>query len=642
MGRVKGLFPSGMLHINDITIRVGGRILLDQATAVVPRGHKAALVGRNGSGKTTLFRAIAGDLALDAGEINLPPRVRIGYLRQDAPGDDTSLLDVVLAADTERAALLAEAETATDGHRIAEIHIRLSDIEAHSAPARAAAILAGLGFYGDAQNAPCSSLSGGMRMRVALASLLFSQPDLLLLDEPTNHLDLEASLWLEGFLKSYPNTILLISHDRDFLNSIPDITIHIEGERLVCYKGNYDQFERQRRERFERMSALQARQMGERRRIQAFIDRFRYKASKARQAQSRIKMLERMEPIATVVEQGTISFDFLKPAPLSPPLIALEKVKVGYGEKTVLSNLDLRIDPDDRIALLGANGNGKSTFIKLLASKLVPQSGTMMKPPKMKVGYFAQHQTEELVPAFSAFEQLRKLNPMITEEKLRGYLGRFGFVQHAADTPISKLSGGEKARLLFAIMGREAPQVLLLDEPTNHLDVDSREALVQAINAYEGAVILVSHDAHLIEMCADTLWIVENGSCHPFDGDMDDYRRLLMLQRREERASMRGEKPATEGANRKDERKLSADARAALAPFRRAAKEAEEQVVALSRWKEKIAAKLADPELYENATLVEITRLQKEAAELDRRITEAEDTWMKAEEILERARSQEE
>ncbi|HAU28754.1 MAG TPA: glycosyl transferase family 1 [Rhodospirillaceae bacterium] len=632
-----------MLHINDITLRVGGRILLEGATAVVPRGHKVALVGRNGSGKTTLFKAIAGDFSIETGTINLPPRTRIGYLKQDAPEGNISLLDVVLAADTERASLLEEAETAQDPHRIAEIHTRLADIEAHSAPARAAAILAGLGFHAEMQQVPCASLSGGMRMRVALAALLFSQPDLLLLDEPTNHLDLEAALWLEGFLKTYPNTILLISHDRDFLNSIPDMTIHLEGEKLVSYKGNYDQFERQRRERFERMSAMQGRQMDERRRIQAFIDRFRYKASKARQAQSRIKMLEKMEPIATVVEQHTISFDFLKPTPFSPPLIALEKASVGYGEKTILSGLDLRIDPDDRIALLGANGNGKSTFIKMLAGKLGLQSGSLRRPSKMKIGYFAQHQTEELTPSLSAFQQIRKLDPMVTEEKIRAYLGRFGFAQNAAETPIEKLSGGEKARLLFALMGREAPQVLLLDEPTNHLDVDSREALIQAINAYEGAVILVSHDAHLIEMCADTLWIVENGTCHPFEGDMEDYRRLLMLQRREERAALREGREAgkgegnAEGQNRREQRKLSAGARAALAPFRKAARQAEEQVVALSRAKEKIAGKLADPALYERATPEEIAAIQKEAADLDRKITEAEDLWMAAEERLQAA-----
>ncbi|HYH22026.1 MAG TPA: ABC-F family ATP-binding cassette domain-containing protein [Azospirillum sp.] len=621
-----------MLHINDLTFRFGGRVLFDQATAVVPKGHRVALVGRNGTGKSTLLKLIAGWIHADAGAITVPAGTRIGMVAQEAPEGPTSLIDAVLAADTERTALLAEAETADDPHRIAEIHTRLADIEAHSAPARAAQILAGLGFDADAQLRPCAAFSGGWRMRVALAGVLFARPDLLLLDEPTNHLDLEATLWLENYLKNYPHTVLLVSHDRDLLNSIPTTTIHVDQGKLVTYTGNYDTFTRTRQANLERMQATAAKQEAARKHIQSYIDRFRFKASKARQAQSRIKALERMEVIAPIAEDSAVSFNFPSPDRLAPPLISLEDVSVGYGDKAILKRLNLRIDMDDRIALLGANGNGKSTLVKLLSGRLEAMGGELRRPSKLKVGYFAQHQQEELDLDLTAVRQAHRLMPHLLEEKVRAHLGRFGFPQQKADTRIGDLSGGEKARLLFALMSREAPHILMLDEPTNHLDVDSREALIQAINDYEGAVILISHDPHLIELTADRLLLVHDGTCQPFDGDLDDYKRLLLERARAERSDAKGDT----GPSRKDQRRASAEARAALAPLKKKATDAEALVTRLSAEKARISEKLADPALY-TGPADKLTKLQIDLGAVDKKLAAAEETWMEALEAYEAA-----
>ena len=632
-----------MLQVNDLTYRIGARVLLEHATVSVPKGHKVSLIGPNGAGKTTLLRLIMGEVTPDEGAISVPTGWRVATVAQEAPAGETSLLDTVLAADEERTALLHEAEHATDPHRIADIQTRLADIDAHSAPARAASILAGLGFDEAAQALPCRALSGGMRMRVALAATLFRAPDLLLLDEPTNHLDLETGLWLENHLKSYPHTLLIVSHDRDLLNRAVGTTIHLENRRLVSYGGGYDQFERTRRMKLEQQAAMNAKQLAQRRHMQAFVDRFRYKASKARQAQSRLKALAKMEPIASVSEARTVVFDFPKPEPLSPPLLTLEEVDVGYNGTAVLGGLDLRIDMDDRIALLGANGNGKSTLAKLLAGRLAPLTGKVAKSRKLKVGYFAQHQTDELEVRKTAVEQAVVLWPMATEQKIRDHLGRFGFSKDRAETKIGNLSGGEKARLLLALMSREAPHILLLDEPTNHLDVDSRQALVQAINAYEGAVVLITHDPHLIELTADRLWLVADGDVQPFDGDMDDYRRLLTGRRQADRAARRAERaersPGGNGSKpaavtRKDQRRASAEARAALAPLRKRAAKAEATIKKLTREKEAIEAQLADPSLYLGST-DPITALQKSLRDIERRIAEAEHDWLEAQEALE-------
>ena len=625
-----------MLHINGLTLRVGARVLLQDATVALPKGERVGVVGRNGSGKSTLLKAIMGEFPTDGGSISLPRGETMGLLRQHAPDGGDSLINVVLAADQERAALLEEAETCDDPHRIAEVHTRLADIDAHGAPARAARILSGLGFDEQAQARPVSDFSGGWRMRVALAALLFSRPDLLLLDEPSNHLDLEATLWLEGFLQNYPGTLLLVSHDRRLLNAVARKILHFEEQRLVLYSGNYDRFQRTRREKMERQAALQTKQLAQRRHIQSFVDRFRAKATKARQAQSRLKMLERMEPIASVVEETTISFDFPKPEPLSPPILTLEDCNVGYTSgQPVLRGLNLRVDMDDRIALLGANGNGKSTFMRLISGRLKPQSGKLVRPSKLKVGYFAQEQAEELDLKATPLEHMLRLSPMATETKLRSQLGRFGFGADKADTKVEKLSGGERARLLFALMSREAPQILLLDEPTNHLDVDSRDALVQALNGYDGALILVTHDPHLIELVADRLWIVKDGGVESFDGDLGDYERLLTEQRRAERERKRAQDgKAPTGDQRKKDRKAGAQARAATANLRKQIADTEARLQKLTKARDILEARLADPATYD-AGADKLTDLQRQHADITRAIEKAEEAWLEAQAELE-------
>jgi ATP-binding cassette subfamily F protein 3 len=519
-----------MLQINNLTFRIGGRLLLEGASASLPDGHKVGLVGRNGTGKSTLLKLILGDLVPESGSASVPKNARIGTVAQEAPGGPESLLDTVMAGDKEREALLTEAKTAIDPHRIAEIQIRLADIEAHSAPARAAIILAGLGFSEEAQNGPCSALSGGWRMRVALAAALFGAPDVLLLDEPTNYLDLEGTIWLKSYIRDYPHTILLVSHDRDLLNEAVDSILHLDQGKLTIYVGNYDNFERQRREKQALTLKMKKKQEEQRDHMQAFVDRFRYKASKARQAQSRLKALSKLQPIADMVESRVAPFLFPNPErAIAPPLVRWEKASVGYGDgPAILKNITLRLDPDDRIALLGSNGNGKSTFAKLLCGKLEVSAGEMRHPPRITMGYFAQHQLDELSEDLSPYEYIASLMPDATVAQRRAKLGAAGFGAALADSKCSVLSGGEKARLLFMLATFHGPHVLILDEPTNHLDVDSREALILAINDYEGAVILISHDRHIIETCADTLWLVRDGTVKPFDGDMDEYTDIVL------------------------------------------------------------------------------------------------------------------
>jgi len=626
-----------MLRIQDIVYRAAGRPLLDRASLSVNDGERVGLVGRNGSGKTTLLRLIAGELQPDGGEIALTGRRRVGRVAQEAPGGPESLIETVLAADRERGALLAEAEHCREPQRIAEIHERLATIRADSAPARAARVLAGLGFDEAAQQGPCRALSGGWRMRVALAALLFAEPDVLLLDEPTNHLDLEATLWLEGFLRNYRGMLILVSHDRDLLNKVAEKIAHLESGKLTLYAGNYDRFERTRREHLERQSALQARQQEQRRRIQAFVDRFRYKASKARQAQSRLKALARMEPIAAVVESRTTSFAFPTPDNLAPPLLSADGVAVGYGDgPTVLSNLGFRLDPEDRVALLGANGNGKSTLIRLIAGRLAPRTGRLTRARKLKVGYFAQDQAEELDLAATPLLLMARALPKANETVLRAQLGRFGFGADHAELRVAKLSGGEKARLLFALATRDAPQMLLLDEPTNHLDVDAREALVQAINDFAGAVVLVSHDPHLIELTADRLWLVADGGVTPFDGDLDDYRRVVLERGRAARRQSRTAAGGNGESRRKERRKAGAEARAAVAHLRRAARDAEARLAKLSAERSRIETRLGDAAIYDRPG-DEVQALQIRFAELEQEIGAAEEAWLEAQSKIEAA-----
>src|ERR1700731_4262077 len=518
-----------MLTISGLTYRIGGRTLIDQASAQIAEGSKVGLVGRNGAGKSTLLDLIRGVLQPDGGLIELPRGHRIGFLAQEAPGGQASPLDTVLTADDERTRLISEREAGAEPLRAAEIEARLVEIDAHSAPSRAARILAGLGLDDAMQRRPLGDLSGGWRMRVALAAILFAEPDLLLLDEPTNHLDLEAALWLERFLRNYRRTLILVSHDRRFLNRVTTTTLHLQRGKLTAYSGGFDAYLRARTEAGRRLEALARRQPFERARMQAFVDRFRYKASKARQAQSRLKALARLEPIVLPAEEASARIVFPDPPQLNPPLIALDRVAVGYlPGKPVLSRLDLRLDPDDRIALLGANGNGKTTFARLLAGRLAPLSGRMSRSPKLSCGFFAQHQIEEMRPEESAFDHLALLMPDSPPEAVRNRLGGFGFSQDKAFVPVGEFSGGERARLNLALVTHDAPTLLILDEPTNHLDMETREALVEALGEYAGAVVLVSHDWHLVELVAERLWLVADSTVGTFDGDLDAYRRLLL------------------------------------------------------------------------------------------------------------------
>ena len=520
-----------MLHINGLTYRLGERLLIDGATAALPSGARVGLVGRNGAGKTTLFRLIRGELSAEAGAITTPKGARLGSVEQEAPGGADTLIDFVLSADAERTALLAEAEEAADAERIADIQTRLVDIDAHSAPARAARILSGLGFDEAAQDRALSEYSGGWRMRVALAAVLFSEPDILLLDEPTNYLDLEGVLWLTDYLKSCPSTIVVISHDRDLLDDVADHILHLDRGKLTLWAGGYTSFERQRREQQALQGKMLKKQEERRAHLQAFVDRFRASATKATQAQSRLKMLARMEPVAAVVDETVLPFKWPPVArKLSPPIVTMEKVSAGYGDRVVLSRVDLTLSNDDRIGLLGANGNGKSTFAKLVGGRLPPMAGKMVRANKLETGFFAQHQIEDLEPGGSPYTHVAERMRGEPESKIRGRAALIGFSGGRADTKVEALSGGEKARLLMGLATFDGPQLLILDEPTNHLDIDSRAELTEAINDYEGACILVSHDRRLLEACVDRLWLVAGGTVKPFDGDVADYGRFVLGQ----------------------------------------------------------------------------------------------------------------
>ncbi|MEE3043676.1 MAG: ABC-F family ATP-binding cassette domain-containing protein [Pseudomonadota bacterium] len=629
-----------MLQITDLTYRIGGRVILDQVSLTIPDGHKVGLIGRNGAGKSTLLKLISGELATDGGDIRLSKRARMGVVSQEAPAGSRSLIETVLAADTERASLLEEAETTTDPHRIAEVHTRLADIDAHTAEARAASILSGLGFDADAQQRPCDDFSGGWRMRVALAATLFLRPDLLLLDEPTNHLDLEATIWLENYLINYPGTIILISHDRDLLNRAVKSIAHLHDGTVTLYGGNYDKFAKTRREQMELASKQYEKQIAQQKHLQSFIDRFRAKASKAKQAQSRVKMLEKMGPAIPVVEDRGITFDFPSPKELPPPLINIHNGEVGYEPgKPVLRNISLRIDMDDRIALLGANGNGKSTLAKLLSDRLELMAGEKTASSKLRIGYFAQHQTDELIGEQTPYQHMAALMPDAIESKVRAQLGRFAFEGDKGDTKVKDLSGGEKARLLFALMTLDAPHMLILDEPTNHLDIDSRDALNHALNAYEGAVIIISHDPYLIEACADRLVLVADGTVTAFDGDVSEYRQYLLDRARAER---RANKAGEDDANGKDtkrdrkaERQQAAEKRKAAAPVKRAIEKLESQMEKLSARKAAIETEMADPKLYEAANGQKLGELQMELGKIESQLGDIEMQWMEKQEEYE-------
>lgn len=615
-----------MLRISDISYSVEGRPLLVGANAVIPDGHKVGLIGANGVGKTTLFKLIRNELVLDGGDISLPSKAKIGGVAQEVPASETSLLDTVLAADTERASLMSE-ET-EDPSRIAEIQTRLADIDAWSAEARASTILKGLGFEDAEQRQPCSAFSGGWRMRVALAAVLFAQPDLLLLDEPTNYLDLEGALWLEAYLAKYPHTVIIISHDRGLLNRAVEGILHLEERKLTFYSGPYDQFARQRAERRAVQAAMAKKQQARKDHMQSFVDRFKAKASKAKQAQSRLKMIEKMDMIAAPEEAAKRVFTFPEPEEMAPPIISIEGGTTGYDDTIVLSKLNLRIDQDDRIALLGKNGQGKSTLSKLLSDRLAMMSGKMVRSNKLRIGYFAQHQVDELFVDETPLQHLQSMRPGVMQSKLRANLAGFGLGPDQAETVVGRLSGGQKARLSLLLATLDAPHLLILDEPTNHLDIESREALVEALTAYTGAVILVSHDMHLLSMVADRLWLVSDGTVTPYEDDLESYRKILLSS---DKPSKTKSAPSVV--------KVKKPSREAILAIRGEVRKSEARVSKLNEMRDKLAKKLADPELYEDSKIGEMEVWQKKYAEVMGALDRAEALWMQDLEKLEKADS---
>lgn len=614
-----------MLKINDISYSVEGRLLLENATAIIPAGHKVGVVGRNGTGKTTLFRLIRGELGLEGGSITLPRQAKIGGVAQEVPGNEVSLIDTVLAADLERANLLKESERATDAARISDIQTRLADIDAWSAEARASSILRGLGFDSVKQQMACSAFSGGWRMRVALAAVLFSQPDVLLLDEPTNYLDLEGALWLENYLLKYPHTVLIVSHDRGLLNRSVSTILHLEDKKLQLYGGGYDTFAKTRAARLAAAESEAKKQETRRAHLQSYVDRFRYKADKARQAQSRLKAIARLEPITRPQEAALRRFSFPTPEELSPPILRIENGIAGYGETTVLSRLDLRIDQDDRIALLGQNGQGKSTLAKLISGRLKPLAGQLVQSSKLRIGYFAQHQVDELYVDETPIDHVRRLRPSKTPAQLRAILGGFGIGAEQAETLVGRLSGGQKARLSLLLATIDAPHLLILDEPTNHLDIESREALVEALTAYSGAVILVSHDMHLLELVADRLWLVNNGRVTPYEEDLESYRKqLLSADKPPKKTPSKAERPKP--ASREKILSLRSDVR-----------KSEARLEKLNEMRDKLAIKLADSALYDDTRIGELATWNKKYAEVMEALERAEALWLAAQEKLESA-----
>lgn len=614
-----------MLNLNGITVRLGGRTILDNASAALPPGSRVGLIGRNGAGKSTLVRVIAGQLEPDTGTAEMPRGSRLGYVAQEAPAGQATPFDTVLEADVERAKLMHDAETVTDPDRLGDIHERLLAIDAYGAPARAARILVGLGFDEEMQQRPLESYSGGWRMRVALAALLFSQPDVLLLDEPSNHLDLEAVMWLEDFLKGYKATIVVVSHERDFLNNVVDHILHLHQGKITLYPGGYDAFEKQRAERLAQLEAARVNQAAQRAKLQEYVAKNSARASTAKQAQSRLKILAKMKPIAAMAEDPSLSFDFPDPDELRPPLITLDMASVGYNETPILKRLNLRIDPEDRIALLGRNGNGKTTLARLLAAQLAPMDGDMNAAGKMKVGYFTQYQVEELSTDDTPLEHMTRQMKGASPAAVRAQLGRFGFSGDKATTLVGKLSGGERARLALALITRDAPHMLILDEPTNHLDVDAREALVQALNAYTGCVLLVSHDRHMLEATADRLVLVDEGTAKEFDGTIDDYIALVLGNSAKEKAAK---------ANKKNDRKAAAEAREKAQVLKKGAQVIERDLARLTEQRDALDAAMAGQAIPALAKLT-MAQLMKRRASLDTEIEVAETKWMEANEALE-------
>ena len=617
-----------MINIENITFRIAGRALFEEAGCFIAKGQHIGLIGKNGSGKTTLFKLINGFYQLDAGSITIAKDAALGLLPQEPPMSEKTVLDYVVSSDSKRELLLKELEFLEDDFRFVEIHEQLNAIEANTAEARASSILSGLGFKFEDQHRPLCEFSGGWRMRAALAAVLFVKPEIMLLDEPTNHLDFESAKWLEGYLIKYKGTIVLISHDRNLLNRVVTRIIHIDNKSLVSYGGNYDEFEKTRQMKISLANKAYEKQLENKKHIMKFVDRFRYKATKAKQAQSRLKMLEKMENIVPIALDKAINIKFPEPKELPPPLIVLENCSCGYNGKTVLSKLNLRIDMDDRIALLGINGNGKSTFARLIARRMKPMTGEIRISPNLEIGYFSQERSEELDVMATPVEHIARLFPDKNETFVRSYLGRFGFGEDIADTIINKLSGGEKTRLVLATICYKSPQMLILDEPTNHLDIDTRNALCDAINMFEGAVILITHDASIIEMTTDSLWLVDDGSCKPFAGDVDDYCEFLNNKNKENDSDLKLNV-------KKQLRKEKAEKRQETAPLRKELKQIEKNLALLNDRKTKLENELASPDIYKTSSGTIITKMQKEIGEIEKEILSLEEIWLKILENIE-------
>ena len=619
-----------MLSIENVTYRIAGREILSNANAHLPAGRRIGLVGRNGAGKSTLLRLITSDASPDTGDVMRPAGWRVGTVAQEAPGGNASLIETVLDADRERLALLAASQSETDGASLGEIHARLEAIGSWSAPARAASILSGLGFSEEAQRRPCREFSGGWRMRVSLAAILFAAPDLLLLDEPTNYLDLEGVLWLEDYLRRYRGTVIIVSHDRDLLDSIAEFILHLERGRLTLYSGNYETFVETREARLALDVATATKQDAARRHMQAFVDRFRYKQSKARQAQSRLKMIARLKPIENLLDESVAPIRIPAPTPAAPPLLSLENVAVGYEPgRHVLADISLRLDPDDRVALLGQNGNGKSTLAKLFAGKLAHTVGEVVRARKLVPGYFAQHQIEGFDAALTPLETLASLRPRLSETELRTRLGGAGLSGETALTRVESLSGGERARLMLALAMLDSPNLLILDEPTNHLDIDAREQLLEALNNFEGAVVLVSHDRRLIESTVDRLLLVADGTASEFEGDLEDYRRRILAPAKEQRESK--SKP-----HRQNERREAAARRQQLQPLKDETLAAEREITRVTREIAEFDAALSAPDIY-SGNADKAAELARQRAAAAKALGDAEARWLSATEALERA-----
>ena len=605
-----------MINFKDISFSIGGVSLFENSSAFVPTGHKVGIVGRNGTGKTTLFKLILKELVLDSGIIEVPKNFKIGSVAQEAPSSEETLLDTVLSADIERTKLLKDSETETDPNKIASIHVRLADIDAYSAEARASTILSGLGFAQENQNKPCSSFSGGWRMRVALASVLFSNPDLLLLDEPTNYLDFEGTVWLENFLQKFKNTVLVISHDRNLLNKSVNGILHLSARKLQFYTGNYDAFDDERRNQLAQKLTLKNKQDAQRAHIESFVNRFKAKASKAKQAQSRIKILEKMKPIVIEEDQKIPNFKFLDVVKFAPPLVTLDKVSVGYNNLPVLKNINLQINPDDRIGLLGVNGEGKSTFSKLIAKKISKMEGVFNIPKKLKIGYFAQHQLDELRPDETPFQHLTlKLNKEIPS-RIRAILGSAGFSYETMDLEVKRLSGGQKARLLILLVIMEKPDLLILDEPTNHLDIESREALIMAINEYSGSLILVSHDAFLVERLVDRLLVVKNGNISEFTGDIHEYRKLILSG-----------KTVKESDKTKNKKIVNSNFQERVSNLKKLLLSIEKKIIIYEKEKQLLEKEMLDSEFYDKSNNRRIQEVTVRLKNINSKILEEEKNW---------------